>query len=95
MTSCAAPDNGPSYTPEDICAASALLNKGLPTLLDAVGIIPLEGRLAKATQFVAALFSAGLATFGESTPTDAAFSGTSPGLSGIDNAPFLDGRYLM
>ncbi len=55
-----APSNGPSYTPQDVCAASALLNKGLPTLLDAVGIIPLGGRVVKATQFVAALFSAGL-----------------------------------
>ena len=81
-----APNSGPSYTPEDVCAASALLNKGLPTLLDAIGIIPLEGRVVKATQFVAALFSAGLSTFGESTPTDAALSGTSLGLSGVDNA---------
>ena len=86
LASSIAPNSGPSYTPEDVCAASALLNKGLPTLLDAVGIIPLEGRVVKATQFAAALFSAGLATFGESTPTDAAFSGTSLGLSGIDNA---------
>ena len=81
-----APDNGPHYSMPDICNASALLNNGLPTLLDAVGIIPLEGRVVKAAQFAAALFSTGLAIFGESTPTDAAFAGTSLGLSGIDNA---------
>jgi hypothetical protein len=42
-----APNNGPSYTHADVCAASALLNKGGPAALDILGTIPGEGNLLK------------------------------------------------
>lgn len=40
--------NGPSYTHADICAASALLNKGVPAALDLLGAIPGEGVSSRA-----------------------------------------------
>ena len=81
-----APDNGPHYSMPTICAASALVNKGLPVGLDALGIIPGDGNLLAAVQVGAGLASAGLAMFGESTPTDAAFAGGGLGITLVDKA---------
>jgi RHS repeat-associated protein len=81
-----APDNGPHYTMADVCAASTLLNKGGQTALDALGIIPGEGNLLKGVQLGAGLISAGIAIFGDSSPTDGALSGTGLGLSAVDIA---------
>jgi hypothetical protein len=78
-----------SFTPDnqmaDVCAASAMLHNGIPTALDAIGIIPFEGNAVKATQFAAASASVGMNVFGQSTPTDAAFSGSSLGIAVVDN----------
>ena len=78
-----APNNGPSYSRQDVCAASAVLNKGGATFLDALGIIPGEGNLFAGVQVGAGLISAGISLFGEN-PTDAAFSGGGLGLSAAD-----------
>ena len=40
-----APDNGPHYTLKDICAASAVREKGLDILSDYVGAIPVVGTI--------------------------------------------------
>ena len=79
-----APNNGPSYTRADVCAASTLLNKGGATFLDALGMIPGEGNLLAGVQLGAGLLSAGMTIFGESSPADAGFSGAGLGLSAAD-----------
>jgi RHS repeat-associated protein len=75
-----APNNGPSYSHADVCAASTLLNKGAGTFLDALGIIPGEGNLLAGIQAGAGLISAGMAVSGGSA-TDLAFSGGGLGLT--------------
>lgn len=84
-----APNNGPSYTPEDVCAASALLHNGLQTGLDALGMIPGAGTVLKVLQIGAAFGSAGLAMFGESTPTDAALAGGGLGITAVDTGKVM------
>jgi RHS repeat-associated protein len=85
-----ASNNGPHYTQADVCGASALLNKGLATALDALGIIPGEGNVLGAVQLGAGLISGGMAVFGngfsDSSPTDAAFAGGGLGLTLVDKA---------
>lgn len=66
--------------------------KGVPTAIDAVGLIPLEGRVVKADQFVASVASAGFNvfnTFGKSDAVDAGLSAGSVGIAGVDDAKVM------
>jgi hypothetical protein len=76
--------SGPHYTLQEVCAASALLNKGGPAALDALGIIPGEGNLLKGVQLGAGLVSAGLAVFGNSSLEVGVSSGVGLGLSAAE-----------
>lgn len=88
--------SGPSYSHEDVCAASALLNRGGPTILDAIGIIPAIGNLGKGikvgiqvVQHAAAIGSLVLSVFGTSNTADAVFTGTGTGLTAVDDAKVM------
>ena len=83
-----APNKGPSYTHADVCAASAVLNKGLPTLLDALGMIPGEGTLLKGLQWGASILSGTMID----NPGDAALSGGGLGLMALDSGLKSQGR---
>lgn len=75
-----APNKGPNYSHADVCAASAVLNKGLPTLLDALGMIPGEGTLLKGLQWGASILSGTMID----NPGDAALSGGGLGLMALE-----------
>jgi RHS repeat-associated protein len=87
-----APNNGPSYSHADVCAASTLLNKGGATFLDALGIIPGEGNLLAGVQAGAGLISAGMAVFGnDTTPADFALSSAGLGLTWVNTLKTIGG----
>ncbi len=79
-----APDKGPHYTMADVCAASTLLNKGGQTALDLLGAIPGENTALKGAQFLGGLISAGITIYGNSSPTDAVFTGVGSGIMAVD-----------
>lgn len=90
------PFSGPDYSQAQVCAASALLNRGGPTVLDAVGVLPAIGNLGKGVklgiqimQHAAAVVSLGLTIFGASSPADAVFTGTGTGLTAVDDAKVM------
>ena len=96
MPTLIAPSNGPHYTMRAVCGASALLNKGGPTLLDAIGILPAIGELGKGiqvgiqlAQHGAVVGSLALTVSGGSSPADAFLTGTSTGLTVVDDAKVL------
>lgn len=91
-----APSSGPSYSHADVCAASALLNRGGQAALDAIGILPAIGNLGKGiksgiqfVQHAAALGSLALTVFGGSNPADAVFTGTGLGVTTVDDAKVM------
>ena len=81
-------DSGPSYTHEDVCGASALLNKGLPTFLDALGLIPGEGTVATGVQFGAGILSALMSD----SQTGVGLSAGGLGLTTLDSGLKSQGR---
>jgi len=83
------PNNGPNYSRAQVCAASALLHKGLPTSLDALGIFPVEGNVLKGFQALVTGTSVALAMFGNSSPMDFLFSGGGAGISVVDTAKVI------
>ena len=85
-----APSNGPNYTRADVCAASALLNKGGPAALDALGAIPGEGNLLKAGQAVGGFVTAGIAIFGNGGNSwDGVLTGTGLGVWAVDTGKVI------
>jgi RHS repeat-associated protein len=85
-----APNNGRSYTRADVCAASALLNKGGPAALDALGAIPGEGNLLKAGQAVGGFVTAGIAIFGSGGNSwDGVLTGTGLGVWAVDTGKVI------
>ena len=91
-----APNSGPSYSHADVCAASALLNRGGQAALDAIGILPALGSLGKGVkigiqvvQHAAGLGSLALTVFGGSSPGDAVFTGTDLGVTAVDDAKVM------
>lgn len=76
---------GPSYSLRSVCAASALLNKGGYTALDAVGAIPAIGKGVTVIQGGAALYSAGLSITGNGGLVEAGTSATTLGLTSVDS----------
>ena len=79
---------GDSYSKEDICGASALLNKGAGTALDILGAIPVLGNWSEGAQEVVngaellgGFVSAAMAVSG-GAPLDAGSSGAGLGLAG-------------
>lgn len=85
-----APSKGPSYTHADVCAASAVLNRGLPTFLDALGLIPGEGAVATGVQFGAGIFSALMSN----GTTDAGLLAGGLGLTTLDSGLKSQGRQV-
>jgi RHS repeat-associated protein len=81
---------GPSYSRADICAASAVLNKGLPTFLDALGLIPGEGSIAAGIQFGAGILSAAMSN----GPADVGLSAGGLGLTTLDSGLKSQGRQV-
>jgi RHS repeat-associated protein len=80
-------DNGPSYSHQDVCAASALLHKGADAALDLLGTVPELGNMSegvKATidglQLAGGVLSAAMTVFGDD-PIAAASSGAGLGLA--------------
>jgi RHS repeat-associated protein len=85
-----APNNGPSYTHADVCAASALLNKGGPAALDILGTIPGEGNLLKGAQALGGFASVGLSIFGSGgNSIDGALTGAGFGVWAVDTAKVI------
>ncbi|HEX3571076.1 MAG TPA: hypothetical protein VHU44_09670, partial [Acidobacteriaceae bacterium] len=92
-----APNNGTTYPYlRDACVASTLLFKGGPTLLDAMGIIPIAGNAEKGlrlsiqvAQHAATVGSLALVFSKQSKPADAALTSTGAGLTVVDDAKVM------
>ncbi len=83
------PFNGPSYSAAQVCAASALLNKGGQAALDIIGIIPGEGTILRSAQALAAFASVGIAIGTRGNPADAALANVGVGLWAVDTGKVI------
>jgi hypothetical protein len=80
---------GVLYSKSQICAASAVLDKGGAAFLDSLGLIPGENTVIKGVQWGAGILSAALTAFStDSSPIDGGISGVGLGLSVADSSHY-------
>lgn len=77
--------SGPTYTKAQVCAASALMQGGGQTALDAAGMIPGDNAAVTAFQVGTGILSAGIAAYNNSPPADGFLASVGAGLAAAES----------